>query len=348
MILLLDDPSPLVRRAMSEVFASAQKAPPMIVLALASDQPEIALPLIERSPLLPDDNLIDLLNAGKPQVQIAIARRPLITTAVAAAIAESGCADACLALMKNCDADVSLHSVERIVTRFGNVAAIRENLLARDDLPMPLRQVLLSKLSQTLSIFITERQWLGPEHAEFAVREACEKATVGLATETPSEELPELVHHLRESGHLTAGMLLRALLSGNVVLLEEALAQLSGLPIEKVIDHLHDKSTAGFRALYSKAALPEIAYPAFRAGLAGLREGLSLAEAGGAGRLKRRLVERVLVVCSDERCAPTLLALLRRFVLEAARDEARLFCDELIAEGSPLPRVRLDESRLVA
>ncbi len=66
MILLLDDPSPLVRRALSEVFAAAQKAPPVIVLALASDQPEVALPLIERSPLLADDNLIDLLNAGKP------------------------------------------------------------------------------------------------------------------------------------------------------------------------------------------------------------------------------------------------------------------------------------------
>src|SRR3954453_16646814 len=71
MIMLLDDPSPLVRRGMAEVFASSQKAPPVIVHALASDQPEVALPLIERSPLLSDEELIDLVKQGRPQVQIA-------------------------------------------------------------------------------------------------------------------------------------------------------------------------------------------------------------------------------------------------------------------------------------
>jgi uncharacterized protein (DUF2336 family) len=331
MIMLLDDPSPLVRRAMSDVFASSQKAPPVVVHALANDQSEVALPLIERSPLLSDDDLIDLVRAGKPDVQLTIAERPLIGTAVAAAIADTGTADACLALMQNCEADVALASVERIVERFGHLAAIRQNLLARDDLPMALRQALLSKLSRTLAGFVAQRQWLGPEHAEYAAREACEKATVALAADTPYDELSDLVRHLRESGQLTAGMLLRALLSGNIVLLEEALAELSDLPPDRVVSHLHDKTTVGLRALYRKAALPELAYPAFRAALNALREGISVGEPGGAARLKRRLVEYVLMVCGDEGCEASLLALLRRFSVEAAREEARLFCDELVA-----------------
>src|SRR5512147_234771 len=49
MIMLLDDPSPLVRRALAEVFASAQKAPRVVVHALAADQPEIAIPVLSRS-----------------------------------------------------------------------------------------------------------------------------------------------------------------------------------------------------------------------------------------------------------------------------------------------------------
>ena len=36
-----------------------------------------------------------------------------------------------------------------------------------------------------------------------------------------------LIRHLRESGQLTAGLILRALLSGNVELFEEALADLA-------------------------------------------------------------------------------------------------------------------------
>src|SRR5580698_7291910 len=54
MIMLLDDPSPLVRRALSDVLAASPKAPPAVIQALAADQPEIAVPVIERSPLFID------------------------------------------------------------------------------------------------------------------------------------------------------------------------------------------------------------------------------------------------------------------------------------------------------
>ena len=61
------------------------------------------------------------------------------------------------------------------------------------------------------------------------------------------------MQHLRQSGQLTAGMILRALLSGNVVLFEEALAELSGMPIDRVTSYIHDRNISGFRALYRKA-----------------------------------------------------------------------------------------------
>src|SRR5512141_2644072 len=52
MIMLLDDPSPLVRRALADVFATSQKAPLVVVHALANDQPEIAMSILALSPLL--------------------------------------------------------------------------------------------------------------------------------------------------------------------------------------------------------------------------------------------------------------------------------------------------------
>ncbi len=73
MIMLLDDPSPLVRRALSEVFASSQTAPPIVIHALAADQPDIAIPLLERSPLLQDADLVDLVATAHPESQAAIA-----------------------------------------------------------------------------------------------------------------------------------------------------------------------------------------------------------------------------------------------------------------------------------
>ncbi|HEV8464067.1 MAG TPA: DUF2336 domain-containing protein [Pseudolabrys sp.] len=335
MIMLLDDPSPLVRRALAEALASSDRAPQVVVRALAADQSDIAIPILAHSQVLLEDDLVDLVATGHADVQVAIAGRPGLPRTLAAAIAEVGAAEACLALLENGDADIARFSIDRIVERFGHLAPIRENLLARDDLPMAMRQALLSKLSQTLAGFVAARQWLGSEHAEFATKDACEKATVALAADTSYDEVGAFVQHLRHSGQLTAGMILRALLSGNVVLFEEALAELSSIPIDRVTAYVHDKNISGFRALYREAGLPEVAYPAFREALTAMRAGLLIGEQGGASRLKRRMVERVLDACSHERGeeAASLLALLRRFSVEAAREEARLFCDDLVADA---------------
>jgi len=350
MIMLLDDPSPLVRRALADVFACSQKAPLVVVHALAADQPDIAVPVLSRSPLLLDDDLVDLIATGHSDTQVAIAGRVMLSRPLAAAISEVGSAEACLALLENDDADIAAFSIDRIVERFGHLSAIRESLVDRDDLPMATRQALLSKLSQTLAGFVTARQWLGPEHAEFAAREACEKATLALAAETPYDEVPELMHHLRQSGQLTAGLILRALLSGNIVLFEEALAELSDVPLDRVSSYIHDKNISGFHALYRKAGLPDVAYPAFREAITAMRDGILVGEQGGVARLKRRMVERVLARCSGERGPEmaSLLALLRRFAVEAAREEARLFCDDLVADDYVPAMAQIEDARLVA
>jgi hypothetical protein len=46
------------------------------------------------------------------------------------------------------------------------------------------------------------------------------------------------------------------------------------------------------------------------------------------------MVERVLTRCADESSVDIepLLTLLRRFAAEAAREEARMFCEELVAD----------------
>ena len=70
-----------------------------------------------------------------------------------------------------------------------------------------------------------------------------------------------------------------------------------------------------------------------------MREGGFVSGPGGATRLKRRMVERVLTRCADEPIEDIepLLTLLRRFAAEAAREEARLFCEELVADAAIEP-----------
>jgi uncharacterized protein (DUF2336 family) len=347
MLILLDDPSPLVRRALADVFACSQKAPPAIVHALAGDQPDIAIPVLEHSPLLLDADLVDIAATACSQVQVAIARRAPLPRAVCAAIAEVGSAAACLVMIENPDADIAPFSIDRIVARHGHLPDIREALLVCDDVAAPVRQALVAKLSETLADFVAARAWLPEDRAHRIAREAREKATVTLAAESPATQLRPLIRHLRESGQLTAGLILRALLCGNVFLFEEALAELSELSLTRVSALLYDGGGGGLRALFDKAGLPASACPAFREAIAAMREAGFAGDIGDATRLKRRMVERVLTRCEHDAPggAEPLLTLLRRFATEAAREEARLFCDQLVAQN----RLVVDlEERLAA
>ncbi|HEV3396236.1 MAG TPA: DUF2336 domain-containing protein [Xanthobacteraceae bacterium] len=333
MLMLLDDPSPLVREALAQALAASPEAPPTVIIALAGDLPEIAGIVLERSPLLIDADLVDRVGGGESWAQAAIARRRGLPRPVAAALAEVGSAEACLILIESPDAEIPAFSLERLIERHGDLAAVREALLARDDLSAANRQALVVKLSASLAGFVVDRNWLAEERARGIAREACEKATVTIAAASPPDDTARLVRHLRDSAQLTPGLILRALLSGNVALFEQALVELSGLPPARVAGLVHDRHSAGLRALYERTGLPRPALPAVQAALDAMHETGFLGEPGGAARLKRRMIERVLTSCEDHPSAEIepLLMLLRRFATEAAREEARMFCDELAA-----------------
>jgi uncharacterized protein (DUF2336 family) len=341
LLMLLDDPSPLVRQSMSEVFARSPDAPATIVRALAADQPSIALPVLEHSPLLIDADLVDIVATGTSDMQCSIARRINLPSSVSAAIAEVGSAAAALELIENAYAELAPFSWDRIVERHGHLAAIREAMLLLEGLPAATRAALVAKLSNTLAQFAAARNWLSPERAGRLADESRERSTISIAARSRGEDMQGLVQHLRATGQLNAGLILRALLSGNLELFEAALAQLADLPLARVTALVHDRGNASLQALLIRAGLPESTFAAFRVALEAGRETGYVDTTGGAERLRRRMVERVLTHCeTDGKSAEPLLILLRRFATESAREEARMFCEELVADEAHVPPER--------
>jgi uncharacterized protein (DUF2336 family) len=338
LLMLLDDASPLVRQAMAEVFARSGEAPAAIVQALSLDQASVALPVLEHSPLLIDADLVDIIATGNCEMQCAVARRVNLPASVCAAIAEVGTAAAALELIENAYAELAPFSWDRIVERHGHLAAIRESMLVLEDLPAATRAALVAKLSETLAQFVVARNWLSPDRAVRVAGEARDRSTVNIAARSRGDDMRGLVRHLRATGQLTAGLILRALLSGNLELFDHALAELSGLPQSRVFALLHDRGGASLHALLRRAGLPESTFAAFQVALEVNHETGFADSADGAARLRRRMVERVLTHCeTDQQAAEPLLILLRRFATESAREEARMFCDELAAEAAVAP-----------
>src|SRR6202790_1810150 len=338
LLMQLDDASPIVRQAMAEVFARSGEAPAAIIRALSLDQASVAVPILEHSPLLIDADLVDIVATGNCEMQCAIARRVNLPASVCAAIAEVGTPSAALELIENAHADLAPFSWDRIVERHGHLAAIRESMLVLGDLPAATRVALVAKLSETLAQFVVARNWLSADRVGRIANEARDRSTVNIAARSRGHDMRGLVRHLRATGQLTAGLILRALLSGNLELFDHALSELSGLPQARVAALLHDRGGASLLALLMRAGLPESTFAAFRVALEVCHETGFADTAGSAARLRRRRAEHVLTHCeTDRQAAEPLLILLRRFATESAREEARMFCDELMTEEAVAP-----------
>src|SRR6202022_2841113 len=193
LLMLLDDPSPLVRQGRAEVFARSADAPAAIVQALALDQPSVALPVLEHSPLLIDADLVDIIATGNCETQCAVARRVNLPASVCAAIAEVGTPEAALELIENAYAELAPFSWDRIVERHGHLAAIRESMLVLEGLPGATRLALVAKLSDTLALFVVARNCLSPDRSWRVASEARERSTVNIAARSGGEDMQGLV-----------------------------------------------------------------------------------------------------------------------------------------------------------
>jgi uncharacterized protein (DUF2336 family) len=331
----LDDPSPLVRRALSEALCTAETAPRHVIRTLASDRPEIAIPVLGCSPMLTDAELVDCLALGDTPVQAAIALRPYVSPAVAAALCEVGAVEAALALLGNPMAETPSFSLHRLARRFGEDPVLREALLERTDLSAKTRMLLSGAAGDSLVAFVIGCGWMTKDRGERMRREAIDQATVTIAASSDTDDVDDLAAYLKEAGLLTPQLLLRSILSGETRLMEATLSMFSGAPADKVATMLRAPHGLGFRAVYRKAGMPQALEPAFAAALSALVEIGGPDELAGEARLSRRMIERVLTSCAtmDDRELDRLMALLTRFQAEAAREEARRIAETLRREA---------------
>ncbi len=312
MAALLDDRHVEVRRAMAEAFAASRRAPRALVVALANDRSEIAAPLLARSPLLTDAELVDAVAAGDALAQCALARRPFLGPGPVGALAEVGRRDAGLALIDNPDAALSHRTLRRLFERFGDDADIRRALVSRADLPAALKA----------EIAILDAG--GPERLSGGAAQARawrDAALATIAADCPETQLSDLVRALRMRSALTMALLLRSLAGGDRAFFAAALAGLSGVSHARATGFVRESGGSGFAAAALKAGLPRHSLPVFRAALAAI-SGLGQTVRHG---LKADVVGAIIRSCEtsgDPSLAP-FLALLWRFAAEAARTDAR-------------------------
>lgn len=122
------------RAHVAHLLARLDRAPGMVVVKLAHDAIEVANPLLEFSKVLSDDDLIEIISHESEQHRAAIAGRSDVGERVGEAIVEFGDNETVIKLVRNESAQLNTGTLEQIVLRAADDAAMAADLRNRRDI----------------------------------------------------------------------------------------------------------------------------------------------------------------------------------------------------------------------
>lgn len=298
--LMLRDAEWRVRRALAENLCHNPDVPADIARTLVADMTEVSVPFIEASSVLTDADLVQIVEAGLPEKQIAVARRADVSSEVSLSIARHGVELAVASLMANKGADIGGDAFNAALDRFGTLESVHGPMARRAHLPIGVAERLVSLVSAELRDHLVANHDLPADIATDLVLQSRERATVDLSRGAGRDDVQALVLRLHATGKLTTTIILRALCTGDLNFFECAMAQLAGIPVANAYRLIHDGGDLGLPRLVERCGLPDSFLEIARVGVAVARELEYDGQPGDRQRFTDRMVERILTNFEDD------------------------------------------------
>ncbi|PLR28496.1 hypothetical protein SGCZBJ_03365 [Caulobacter zeae] len=262
------DAAELVRRALAVTLKTSPLLPPDVANRLARDVESVSLPVISFSPVFTDHDLAEIIRLGGPVRQMAVARRPKLSSKVTGLLVDQAPEDVVAAVCANDNARFSDLALQKALDRFAKSESVLQAVAYRAVLPLSVTERLIDMVGDQLREHILDNHALSAERALEIIVGAKERATIDLVDQAGRTADPKaFVAHLNRAGRLTPSLLLRALAHGHMTFVEWGLAELAGVPHHRTWLMVHDAGALGLKAVYERAGLPSRLYPAFRAGV---------------------------------------------------------------------------------
>lgn len=252
---LANDQLPRVRRILAEELKSATGISADIVERLARDDDIlIAGPVLENSPLLSDEFLLEIIESRPVQGTLdAIARRAGLSNALADAVVGTDKEAAVTALLGNKSAQIREETLDELVDRGERVSAWHKPLVVRPSLSARAIRRLTEYVTDSLLAVLALRDDLAPEMA----RELAAKVRKGLDQELEPDGASGSDRSCPDAGMdgIDEAAIWRALSKGRREFVVAAIAAKSGIP-QGVVDKIVSLSSAkGIVAVTWKAGL---------------------------------------------------------------------------------------------
>jgi uncharacterized protein (DUF2336 family) len=293
--ILARDQLPRVRSVIAEALAEVAGAPPRlaeVIRGLARDEVfDVAAPVLERSAVLTDEDLIEIINADPAAWALTcIARRPKVGPEVADAVVHGGDAKAIAVLLGNASAQIREETLDRLVERAPAEKSWHAPLVRRPKLSPRSASRIAEFVADSLLDFLRQRNDLDAETTKAVsavvkrrLDAAAEKYGEDEAGAAPRDGGAERAAQLHADGKLDDDAVARACAAGERTFVIAALALRAQLSVEVVRAILASGSAKAVVALAWRAALAMRVATQLQLRMAGIAPNAVLNTRGGDG-----------------------------------------------------------------
>jgi uncharacterized protein (DUF2336 family) len=281
---LLHDAEVLVRQSLAENLKDNPDVPHDIILSLAKDVDEVALPVLQFSKVLTDEDLLEIINSTSSSARlVAISNRDAVSEKVTDALVETKDPQVVSNLLGRMSAKFSEIGLNRVFDIFSEDKDVTDRLIRREELPVSLTEKMVLIASDNIKAAVLSRYEKKHPHLKKIFEQSKESATIKFMGFTSEEDIKKLVSELDQSGsiaqelHSSSEKVVRiiehledegrlspisALCMGHLQLFEVSIARVSKVPLANVRKLIHLGAEEAFNALYKRANLPPEIYDA--------------------------------------------------------------------------------------
>ena len=220
-----------MRKTLSEKLAEVEATPRDLIRELANDEIEVAYPVLTKSKVLWDRDLIEVIYHRTLEHQLAITIRDEVNEEVSEALVATGEETVIKSLLENGNAKFARHTMEFLVEESKRVNSFMEPLVKREDLPLDLAKKMYLWVSVALRQHIVEKYEVDFTELDLVIDEASRSRIreLGDQAEDP-DKIEELVSALEAEGKLVPQLMVYAMEDGMVSLFIAIFRRLTGLP----------------------------------------------------------------------------------------------------------------------
>lgn len=255
---LIHDVEISVRKHLAIRLSDEPGAPAELVLALANDEAEIAHPILMRSEVLRDPELIEIVHNRTREHQLAIAMRTRVSPAVSDALVATESEPVIKKLLENPGAEIAEETMAYLVEQSQRIDAFQNPLVRRADLPARLVQQMYWWVSAALRVEILARHDMNPNELDNVIEAAVAAARQSDGSVEDGGDVPtmRLVDRLIDRHGMSGELLIELLRLGEISLFEGLIQRATSLRRELVPRLIYEPGGEGLAIVCRALGLP--------------------------------------------------------------------------------------------